>query len=86
MAFAALPAELSIALSKSAVDPYSVLGKRNQENMAAMAAEIEMLLVLNFFAAFYLQTMGLECLVVLNSKTFTLMAVVTMVYCQSRAR
>jgi len=39
----AFPAELSLALSKSSVDPYSVLGKRNQENIAAMAAEIEML-------------------------------------------
>jgi len=43
----AFPAELSLALSKSSVDPYSVLGKRNQENMAAMAAEIEMLQVVN---------------------------------------
>ena len=40
---AANPMELSLALSKSAVDPYSVLGKRNQENLAAMAAEIEAL-------------------------------------------
>ena len=41
----AFPAELSLALSKSSVDPYSVLGKRNQENIAALAAEIEMLQV-----------------------------------------
>ena len=40
---ASLPTELSLTLSKSSIDPYSVLHKRNQESMAVMASEIEVL-------------------------------------------
>ena len=38
-----LPTDISITLSKSSVDPYSVLSRRNHENMLAMAAEIDVL-------------------------------------------